>query len=134
MPKRGNLPCLDWLYNRSAKKIEGELSFATADLADAQYNVSWLRWSKERAEKWTPETAFGTIIAIVIYLIAGTAIKEVFLVANLMLVDRISQLTSFNLAGNPARVIGSVCPSAHPLPKAATECPECGWVRSRDAQ
>ncbi len=82
---------------RSAKKIEGDLSFATADLADAQYNVSWIRWSKERAENWAPETAMGTIVAIVIYLVAGTAIKEVFLVANLMLVDRISQLTSFNL-------------------------------------
>lgn len=82
---------------RSIKKVEGSLASATAELSDAQYSLSWLRWSKERAQVWLPTTAMGTVIAIVIYMIAGTAIKEVFLVANLMLVDRISQLTSFNL-------------------------------------
>ncbi|MBI4213717.1 MAG: N-acetyltransferase [Chloroflexi bacterium] len=31
------------------------------------------------------------------------------------------------VVGNPARVIGLVCPAAHRLPSGAHSCPECGW-------
>lgn len=82
---------------RSIHKVEGKLSGAMAKLATAQWNLSWLRWAKARAEVWLPTKPWGTIVAIVIFLVVGTALKEVFLVANLMLVDRITQLTSFNL-------------------------------------
>jgi subfamily B ATP-binding cassette protein MsbA len=82
---------------RSITKVERDLSYAMAELADAQWNLSWVRWAKDRAAVWLPQTPWGMVVAIVVFLVAGTALKEVFLVANLMLVDRISQLTSFNL-------------------------------------
>lgn len=82
---------------RSVHKIEADLSAEMAKLAHAQWTLSWLRWAKDRAVVWLPKDAWGTIVGIVLFLIAATALKEVFLVANLMLVDRVTQLTSFNL-------------------------------------
>lgn len=83
--------------NRSIHKVEGKLSGEMAKLSSAQWNLSWLRWAKDRANVWLPRDAWGTIVAIVLFLVIGTALKEVFLVANLMLVDLVSQRTSFNL-------------------------------------
>lgn len=82
---------------RSITKVERDLSYAMSELAMEQWNLSWVRWAKDRAAVWLPQSPFGMVIAIVLFLIAGTGLKEVFLVANLFLVDRVSQLTSFNL-------------------------------------
>ena len=47
--------------------------------------------------RWLPQDPFNTIVVIVLALVAGTALKGIFLFCNLMLVARLEQRVTFDL-------------------------------------
>ncbi|MCB9938852.1 MAG: ABC transporter ATP-binding protein [Planctomycetaceae bacterium] len=55
------------------------------------------RWVQPYVHAHLPGTPFKTLVLIVGVLIAGTALKDAFLVANLVLVERLVQLAGYDL-------------------------------------
>lgn len=55
------------------------------------------RWIQPHVHAYLPQTAFNTLLLLVGILIVGTAIKDAFLVANLVLVERLVQLAGYDL-------------------------------------
>jgi len=56
-----------------------------------------LNWIEPYIKRYLPNDAFATLIAIAAFLFVGTLLRCAFLGANLMLVQRFSELTTFDL-------------------------------------
>ena len=54
-------------------------------------------WLQPNVHQYLPADAFNTLIVIVGFLLAGTAIKNVFLGANIVLVQQLTELAMFRL-------------------------------------
>lgn len=115
----------DWVDNEidASEKREAKLrswiasleqtlpSLTASDFVDAQRVIAYERAdlaAEENAQAkygriqpyvhaYMPETPFKTLLLIVFVLVVGTALKDAALVANLMLVERLSQLTAFDI-------------------------------------
>ncbi len=48
-------------------------------------------------ERYLPDDAFQTLVMITLFLVIGTIVKDIFLVANMMLVQRFSEMTTLEL-------------------------------------
>jgi len=59
--------------------------------------VATARGLQPYIHRWMPATPFGTLLLIVALLLAGTLLKGAFIVANLILVERLAQLATFDL-------------------------------------
>ncbi|MEO8494837.1 MAG: ABC transporter ATP-binding protein, partial [Planctomycetota bacterium] len=55
------------------------------------------RWCRPFVHQYLPATPFNTLLLIVGVLLVGTALKDAFLVANLVLVERLVQLAAYDL-------------------------------------
>ncbi len=66
-------------------------------LAAEQEALAWYRKAQPYIDRYTPPTAFQTLIMIVGLLLLGTALKSVFLVMNVILVERMAQYATFDL-------------------------------------
>jgi ATP-binding cassette subfamily B protein/subfamily B ATP-binding cassette protein MsbA len=49
------------------------------------------------AREWLPETAFETLIVVVCLMVGGTILKDLILMSNIVLTQRFTQLSIFNL-------------------------------------
>ena len=54
-------------------------------------------WIEPHIKSWLPDNAFQTLLIIVCFLVIGTALKDAFLVVNMVVVERLVQLTIFDL-------------------------------------
>ena len=61
------------------------------------WSLDWYRWARPRIHRFTPASPFHTLVFVIGVLVVGTAIKNIFLVINLILVERLAQLATFDL-------------------------------------
>ena len=62
-----------------------------------QERLGGIRWIQPVVEKWLPDTPFETLGCVCAFVLVGTLIKNVFRVANLVLVSRLGNLVAFDL-------------------------------------
>lgn len=55
------------------------------------------RWLRPWIERWVPGSPFATLVFLTLLLMIGTVLKNAFIVANNVLVARLSQLATFDL-------------------------------------
>ena len=80
---------------RGALQAEFDLNQTT--IATEQEAVRWFCKAKPYFVNYTPADPFRTVAWIVVALLVATALKNVFIVANLMLVMRLSQLVVYDM-------------------------------------
>jgi ATP-binding cassette subfamily B protein/subfamily B ATP-binding cassette protein MsbA len=74
-----------------------KINYLDADRAAEAQAVTRYRWVQPYIHAYLPTTAFTTLLLIVGFLLVGTALKDAFLVANLVLVERLVQLAAYDL-------------------------------------
>ncbi len=67
------------------------------DLESAEKRHAWALWAVPLARQYLPNDPFRTLVALVAAILIGTTLKLVFLMTNLILVERLGQLTTFEL-------------------------------------
>ena len=82
---------------KNAAKIERNVRAAESDRKNVNKNQTRYEQAKPYAEKYLPATPFGTLVWVTVLLFIGTVLKDLFIVANNMLVARLSQLATFDL-------------------------------------
>ncbi len=78
-------------------EIDLRLRDLKADRKDFANRAEWLIWAKPSIDRIAPVTPFNTLLLIVGVLIVGTALKLIALLANLLLVQYISEKTALQL-------------------------------------
>ena len=93
-------------------RLEADLEEAPADeapaleqrIADARLRTRYaeeklggIRWVQPIAERWLPDTPFETLGYVCAFVLAGTLVKNLFRIMNLVLVARIGQLVTLDL-------------------------------------
>jgi ATP-binding cassette, subfamily B, bacterial MsbA len=71
--------------------------YLEVDIYAQQKAAESYRWIQPYVHAYLPATPFMTLIMIVGVLLLGTALKDAFLVANLVLVERLVQLAAYDL-------------------------------------
>lgn len=88
---------LPHLVGSDYQQASNRIAYLKVDrLAELQATEQYRR-IQPYVHAYLPTTPFNTLLMIVGILIAGTALKDLFLVANLVLVERLVQLTAFDL-------------------------------------
>ena len=82
---------------KQQQRIRGKIRYQKHRLAAEQKAIATTTRLQPFIRKYLPDDAFQTLILIVVFLLTGTMIKGVFLVANMMLVQRLSERISFHL-------------------------------------
>lgn len=74
-----------------------EIAFLQTRLRAEEAATATARWLKPWIDRYLPADPFQTVVWIVVALMAATAIKDLFLFANNMLVERVVQMVAFDL-------------------------------------
>jgi subfamily B ATP-binding cassette protein MsbA len=74
-------------------KLSGKQMLLTAE----QAHLARCRWWKPYIDRYLPDTPFQTVLLIVAVLMIATIVKDLFLVFNSILVDRLTQLSTMDL-------------------------------------
>jgi ATP-binding cassette subfamily B protein/subfamily B ATP-binding cassette protein MsbA len=74
-----------------------KINYMKADRDAEALALQKYRWVQPYVNTYMPTTPFKTLLLIVGALLVGTALKDAFLVANLLLVERLVQLTGYDL-------------------------------------
>lgn len=95
---------IEALQRRSAQsapekrqKIEDRLRVAESDLATEQEALAWYRRAEPYVDRYVPRDRFKTLALLIGVLLVATAVKSLFVIANSILVGRLSQLGTFEL-------------------------------------
>lgn len=75
-------------WNQKKKRVE---------LAEDQKHLRWLRKIEPYIRRHAPHDAFMTLVAVIVALLAGVFIKNIFFVAHSIIVDRMSNLAIHEL-------------------------------------
>ncbi len=81
----------------AADETKRELDLLHKRLQAEQTALATAGWLKPYIDRYLPADPFRTIVWIVVVLMAATAVKDFFIFANNMLVERIVQMVSFDL-------------------------------------
>jgi subfamily B ATP-binding cassette protein MsbA len=73
------------------------LSYLTSQIAAEETALLRFRKLQPWIHHYLPGEPFPTLVLVVVALVAGTMVKAVFLVTNVLMVDRITQLVTFDL-------------------------------------
>lgn len=73
------------------------LSKLRSDLASEQRGLAWSQWLKRYADRYSPRTPFATLVLIMGWLLATSALKGVFLVLSVILVSRVANRTVWDM-------------------------------------
>ena len=87
----------DEITNAKRAKLRQQLANAETKLAAEKESLDWALRVQPYAHRYLPVTPFSTLVVVVILLITGTLIKDLFLVGNIVLVERLAQLATFDL-------------------------------------
>ncbi|MBP86864.1 MAG: ABC transporter permease [Planctomycetaceae bacterium] len=85
------------LAENELAKADRAIAYKQADLEAEEKAQANIRWWRPYVHAYMPTTPFKTLMLIVGVLLVGTALKDAALVANLMLVERLSQLAAFDI-------------------------------------
>ncbi len=77
--------------------IENEMSHLTIRRDADQKVIATTEALQPYIEKYLPDDAFQTLVAIALFLVIATIVKDIFLVTNMMLVQRFSEMTTLEL-------------------------------------
>ena len=66
-------------------------------LEEAERKLALYQWLQPYIHQYAPAKPYSTLVLIVLLLIAGTLLKDVFLTGNHILVEKLAQLTTFDL-------------------------------------
>ena len=81
--------------NRYAK--ENRISHLKLRLEAEEKVIATTRHLQPYIESYLPDDAFQTLVLIAMFLVVGTVIKDLFLVSNMLLVQRFSETTTLEL-------------------------------------
>ncbi len=73
------------------------INYVEADLVAETHAIARYRWVQPYIHAYLPASPFKTLLLIVGLLLVGSALKDAFLVANLVLVERLVQLAAYDL-------------------------------------
>jgi len=79
------------------RRLQAEIAEIEGKLAVETKSLEGYELAKPYIDRYIPNDPFRTLVLITCLLVAGTIIKDVFLVANNILVARLAQLTIFDL-------------------------------------
>ena len=88
---------LDAAADADRRKIEANLANTESELAAETRALDWYEYGKPYIDQYLPTDPFHMLALITGLLLAGTIIKDVFLVLNNILVSRLAQLATFDL-------------------------------------
>lgn len=77
--------------------LENKIALLEDRLDSTQRAVHWMRRVQPWVNRYVPTTAFRTLLLIVAALLVGSMLKDLFLVVNMLLVERLVQLIVFDL-------------------------------------
>jgi ATP-binding cassette subfamily B protein/subfamily B ATP-binding cassette protein MsbA len=75
----------------------GELQFQQTRLDAERHALQRARWLQPYIHNYLPQRPFSTLLVVILALVVGTALKDLFLVGNLNLVARVANLTALDL-------------------------------------
>ncbi len=78
-------------------RIQRALDQKQSDLVAAERVLATSLRFQPLIHRYTPARPFPTLVLIVLLLLLGTMLKDLFLMANMVLVGKLAQLTTFNL-------------------------------------
>jgi len=79
------------------KKLRAKISRARSRVAAEQKALQTYRWIGPYIDRYLPDDPFRTLVLVTAFLLAGTLLKDVFLIGNTILVARLAQLATFDL-------------------------------------
>jgi len=79
------------------RSLRAEASAAEARAEAEQKALAKFIWLKPYVDNYLPRDPYTTVAAFLAFLIVGTFVKDLFLIANTVLVARLSLLSTFNL-------------------------------------
>ena len=85
------------LTARDFVDVQRTIAYEKADLVAEEKAQAKYRRLQPYMLAYMPSTPFNTLLLIVAVLLLGTLLKDAAIVANLMLVERLSQLTAFDI-------------------------------------
>ena len=83
--------------NATESAQQRQINSLTSNLAVHQKKISQTQWIEPWIESYAPKDPFDTLKLIVIFMIAGTFARGVFLAANMYLVDRVGHRTILDM-------------------------------------
>ena len=93
----------EWLDEHPQRTEEGssatsqEVEMAKFRQRADEQALAWRRTVRPWIHRYLPRTAFDTLLLMVAFLLLGTLVKDLFLMASMILVERFSQLSTFGL-------------------------------------
>ncbi len=93
----------EWLGEHPPRTEEGspaasqEVEMAKFRQRADEQALAWRRTVRPWIHRYLPRTAFDTLLLMVAFLLLGTLVKDLFLMASMILVERFSQLSTFGL-------------------------------------
>lgn len=96
--QRGRLDRLenDWRTDHAAASSYRALKLQS-EIAAERNSLAWSLWLQSVAERWAPRTPFATLVLIMTWLLATSALKGLFLVLSVVLVSRVANRTVWDL-------------------------------------
>lgn len=79
------------------EQVQGKLSLAQTRLETERQTLGRYRWLRPHLFRYVPDDPFRTLVFLVGLLLVGTLLKSGFVIAQQILVSRLTQLTTFNL-------------------------------------
>lgn len=76
---------------------QAALEQAKTDLRDSESKIQYYQYFEPTIKNYTPDSAFMTLVWIVVFLAVGTAVKCAFLLGSMVLVARVGQRTVLDL-------------------------------------
>lgn len=75
-------------------KVNRKIQVEQLGIASLEKTISWMRWIEPTIAANTPTTAYSTLLFLMGFLLVGTIIKLIALMANLMLVQVVTERTA----------------------------------------
>ncbi|MEM6328788.1 MAG: ABC transporter ATP-binding protein [Planctomycetota bacterium] len=82
-----------------APRLQQQLTQAGDDLQRYRLQLGWREWVAPAVNRWMPSTPFATLGCVLAFVLVGTLLKNVFRVANALVVARLGFVTELSLRG-----------------------------------
>lgn len=80
-----------------AERLRYDIADIREQQGHAREKIERVQWVQPMAEKWLPDTPFETLICVCVFVLAGTLIKNLFRVANLVFVAQLGESVAYEL-------------------------------------
>ncbi|MEM6799587.1 MAG: ABC transporter ATP-binding protein [Planctomycetota bacterium] len=80
-----------------APRVQQQLTQATDDLGHYRWQLGWREWIAPTVNRWMPDTPFATLGYVCAFVLVGTLLKNLFRVANGIVVARLGFITALSL-------------------------------------